>query len=210
MADWSVTFRSFSRKCWTSLRPAPGRQSSTAPSGQAGTRGQFSIPARTSSRSIAIRVPSLPGSRWSMNPAGACASSKASFPNSTKAAEQPVDGVVLDIRCVVDAAGRGRARLLPSAPTGRSTCAWPRRGQPPAEIVNSFKVGDLARIIGFLGEERQAGRVARMIERRRTERPFPHHPRKLAEAVEAVLGNNPKTKIPSGDPDVPGPAHLRQ
>jgi len=115
------------------------------------------------------------------------------FSELDQAAEQPVDGVVLDIgvsSMQLDEAERGFSFRA----DGPLDMRMASTGPTAAEIVNSFKVGDLARIIGFLGEERQAGRVARMIERRRTERPF-RTTRELAEAVEAVLGNNPKTKI---------------
>jgi len=115
------------------------------------------------------------------------------FSDLDRAVEQPVDGVVLDIgvsSMQLDEAERGFS-IRAEGPLDMRMAAT---GPTAAEIVNSFKVGDLARIIGFLGEERQAGRVARMIERRRAERPF-RTTRELAEAVEAVLGNNPKTKI---------------
>src|SRR5690606_24635245 len=38
--------------------------------------------------------------------------------------------------------------------------------------VNHYKVGDLTRLIGMLGEERHAGRIARRIVERRKEAPF--------------------------------------
>lgn len=115
------------------------------------------------------------------------------FSDLDQAVDQSVDGVVLDIgvsSMQLDEAERGFS-FRADGPLDMRMAAT---GPTAAEIVNSFKVGDLARIIGFLGEERQAGRVARMIERRRAERPF-RTTRELAEAVEAVLGNNPKVKI---------------
>jgi len=115
------------------------------------------------------------------------------FSELDQAAEQSVDGVVLDIgvsSMQLDEAERGFS-FRAEGPLDMRMAAT---GPTAAEIVNSFKVGDLARIIGFLGEERQAGRVARMIERKRAERPF-QTTRQLADAVEAVLGNNPKVKI---------------
>lgn len=108
-------------------------------------------------------------------------------------ADEPVDAVVLDIgvsSMQLDEAERGFSFRA----DGPLDMRMSSHGPTAADIVNSFKVGDLARIIGFLGEERQAGRIARMIERRRAERPFATT-RQLAEAVEAVLGNNPKVKI---------------
>ncbi|MGY6708847.1 MAG: 16S rRNA (cytosine(1402)-N(4))-methyltransferase RsmH [Rhizobiaceae bacterium] len=115
------------------------------------------------------------------------------FSDLDRAVEQPVDGVVLDIgvsSMQLDEAERGFS-FRADGPLDMRMAAT---GPTAAEIVNSFKVGDLARIIGFLGEERQAGRIARMIERKRAERPF-LTTRQLADAVEAVLGNNPKVKI---------------
>lgn len=115
------------------------------------------------------------------------------FSELDHAVAEPVDGVVLDIgvsSMQLDEAERGFS-FRSDGPLDMRMAAT---GPTAAEIVNSYKVGDLARIIGFLGEERQAGRIARMIERRRAERPF-ETTRQLADAVEAVLGNNPKVKI---------------
>jgi 16S rRNA (cytosine1402-N4)-methyltransferase len=57
-----------------------------------------------------------------------------------------------------------------------------------------MKPGDLARIFNFLGEERQAGRVARAIEARRAERPF-ERTLDLAEVVGRVVGRAPGDRI---------------
>src|SRR6478735_5154966 len=78
-----------------------------------------------------------------------------------------------------------RTAAFPSAATARSTAA---------DVVNRFKAGDLARIFGFLGEERHAGRIARMIERRREKRPF-ERTLDLADAIETHIGRAPKDKI---------------
>ena len=67
-------------------------------------------------------------------------------------------------------------------------------GLSAADVVNSFKPGDLARIFGFLGEERHAGRIARMIEARRDKRPF-ERTLELADAIETHVGRAPKDKI---------------
>ena len=115
------------------------------------------------------------------------------FSELDQAVAEPVDGVVLDIgvsSMQLDEAERGFS-FRSDGPLDMRMAAT---GPTAAEIVNSYKVGDLARIIGFLGEERQAGRIARAIERRRAERSF-ETTRQLADAVEAVLGNNPKVKI---------------
>jgi 16S rRNA (cytosine1402-N4)-methyltransferase len=47
---------------------------------------------------------------------------------------------------------------------------------------------------GFLGEERHAGRIARMIESRRERRPF-ERTLDLADAIETHIGRAPKDKI---------------
>ncbi len=70
----------------------------------------------------------------------------------------------------------------------------PQAGASAADVVNRFKASDLARIFGFLGEERHAGRIARMIEKRVSERPFTRT-RDLAEAIEMLIGRNPRDKI---------------
>src|SRR5690606_29104746 len=106
---------------------------------------------------------------------------------------EPVDGVVLDIgvsSMQLDEAERG----FSFRGDGPLDMRMAQEGPSAADIVNRFKVGDLARIIGMLGEERHAGRVARLIEKRRAVRPF-ERTRDLADAIEGALGNNPKDKI---------------
>jgi 16S rRNA (cytosine1402-N4)-methyltransferase len=82
-----------------------------------------------------------------------------------------VDGVVLDIgvsSMQLDQAERG----FSFRNDGPLDMRMAQSGASAADIVNSFKVGDLARIIGFLGEDKNAGRIARMIEARRQKKPF--------------------------------------
>ena len=67
-------------------------------------------------------------------------------------------------------------------------------GASAADIVNGFKAGDLTRIFGLLGEERHAGRIARMIEKRRDRKPF-ERTLDLADAIETHVGRNPKDRI---------------
>jgi 16S rRNA (cytosine1402-N4)-methyltransferase len=67
-------------------------------------------------------------------------------------------------------------------------------GPSAADIVNRFKAGDLTRIFGLLGEERHAGRIARMIEKRRETRPF-LRTLDLADAIETHIGRKPGEKI---------------
>ncbi|TKT80156.1 16S rRNA (cytosine(1402)-N(4))-methyltransferase RsmH [Aquamicrobium sp. LC103] len=107
--------------------------------------------------------------------------------------EGTVDGVVLDIgvsSMQLDQAERG----FSFRNDGPLDMRMAQAGPSAADVVNRFKAGDLARIFGFLGEERHAGRVARMIEKRRADKPF-ERTRDLAEAIEGALGRKPKDKI---------------
>ena len=104
-----------------------------------------------------------------------------------------VDGVVLDIgvsSMQIDTAERGFSfqkdgpldmRMGPTGPTA-------------ADVVNRLKIGDLARVLGFYGEEKQAGRIARAIVARRDERPFTRT-LDLAGVIGKVVGRSPKDKI---------------
>ncbi|MBU0581779.1 MAG: 16S rRNA (cytosine(1402)-N(4))-methyltransferase RsmH [Alphaproteobacteria bacterium] len=106
---------------------------------------------------------------------------------------EAVDGVVLDIgvsSMQLDEAGRGFSFRA----DGPLDMRMAQEGASAADVVNRFKQGDLARIFGFLGEERHAGRIARMIEKRREARPF-ETTLDLANAIEAHVGRNPKDKI---------------
>jgi 16S rRNA (cytosine1402-N4)-methyltransferase len=103
------------------------------------------------------------------------------------------DGIVLDIgvsSMQLDQAERG----FSFRHDGPLDMRMAQEGLSAAEVVNRFKAGDLARIFGFLGEERHAGRIARMIEKRRSARPF-ERTRDLAEAIADHVGRNPKDKI---------------
>jgi 16S rRNA (cytosine1402-N4)-methyltransferase len=104
-----------------------------------------------------------------------------------------VDGVVLDIgvsSMQLDEAERG----FSFRHEGPLDMRMARAGLSAADVVNRLKAGDLARIFGLLGEERHAGRIARMIEKRRAERPF-QTTTDLAHAIESLVGRNPREKI---------------
>jgi 16S rRNA (cytosine1402-N4)-methyltransferase len=104
-----------------------------------------------------------------------------------------VDGVVLDIgvsSMQLDEPERGFSFRA----DGPLDMRMAKAGPTAADVVNRFKPGDLARIFGFLGEERHAGRIARMIEKRRAERVFART-LDLAEAIEGLVGRNPRDKI---------------
>ena len=108
-------------------------------------------------------------------------------------ADETVDGVVLDIgvsSMQLDQAERGFSFRF----DGPLDMRMAQAGPTAADVVNSIKAGDLTRIFGLLGEERHAGRIARMIEKRRAARPFACT-RDLAEAIEAVVGRHPKDRI---------------
>ncbi|KHJ56192.1 16S rRNA methyltransferase [Aureimonas altamirensis] len=107
--------------------------------------------------------------------------------------EGPVDGVVLDIgvsSMQIDTAERGFSFQKDGPLDMRMEAAGPSA----ADVVNRLKPGDLARVLSFLGEERQAGRIARAIEARRAERPF-ETTADLAGLVGKVLGRRPQDKI---------------
>ena len=109
------------------------------------------------------------------------------------AAPQGVDAVVLDIgvsSMQLDEAERG----FSFRHDGPLDMRMEQSGPSAADVVNQFKVGDLARIFGFYGEERHAGRIARMIERRRAVRPF-ERTLDLADAIEGVVGRKPGERI---------------
>lgn len=102
------------------------------------------------------------------------------------------DGVVLDIgvsSMQLDQAERG----FSFRSDGPLDMRMARSGVTAADVVNCYKVSDLTRIFGLLGEERHAGRVARMIERRRAQRPF-LTTLDLARAIAALLGHPPQEK----------------
>ncbi|WP_395450818.1 16S rRNA (cytosine(1402)-N(4))-methyltransferase RsmH [Aminobacter sp. UC22_36] len=104
-----------------------------------------------------------------------------------------VDGVVLDIgvsSMQLDQAQRGFSFRA----DGPLDMRMAQAGASAADVVNRFKAGDLARIFGFLGEERHAGRIARMIESRRERKPF-ERTLDLADAIETHIGRAPKDKI---------------
>ncbi|MFZ1813884.1 MAG: 16S rRNA (cytosine(1402)-N(4))-methyltransferase RsmH [Rhizobiaceae bacterium] len=106
---------------------------------------------------------------------------------------EAVDGVVLDIgvsSMQIDEAERG----FSFQKDGPLDMRMEQSGPSAADIVNQAETGDLIRIIGILGEERQAGRIARAIAARRVERPF-LRTLDLAALIEKVLGRKPGDRI---------------
>ncbi|MCC2111818.1 MAG: 16S rRNA (cytosine(1402)-N(4))-methyltransferase RsmH [Hyphomicrobiales bacterium] len=99
-----------------------------------------------------------------------------------------VDGVVLDLgvsSMQLDTAERGFSFRL----SGPLDMRMGGDGPSAADVVNTMAQRDLARIIGLLGEERHAGRVARAICTARDEAPIETTER-LAAIVERAVGRS--------------------
>ena len=106
---------------------------------------------------------------------------------------EKVDGVVADIgvsSMQIDQAGRG----FSFQKDGPLDMRMEQSGISAADVVNGFERPDLTRIIGILGEERQASRISAEIVKRRQVKPF-ETSLELASCVEQVLGRNPKDRI---------------
>ncbi|WP_367718566.1 16S rRNA (cytosine(1402)-N(4))-methyltransferase RsmH [Nitratireductor sp. GISD-1A_MAKvit] len=115
------------------------------------------------------------------------------FSRLDEVVDDQVDGVVLDIgvsSMQIDQAVRG----FSFQKDGPLDMRMERTGLSAADVINTMKAGDLARIFGILGEERQAGRIARGLERLRSEKPF-ETTLDLAHAVEKIVGRRPQEKI---------------
>jgi 16S rRNA (cytosine1402-N4)-methyltransferase len=113
------------------------------------------------------------------------------FSNLAKyAPEGGLDGVVLDIgvsSMQIDEAERG----FSSQRNGPLDMRMSSDGVSAADVVNKARATDLIRIFNFLGEERQASRIARAIEKRRAEKKFTTT-RDLASLIEMV---NPRRAV---------------
>lgn len=97
-----------------------------------------------------------------------------------------LDGAVFDIgvsSMQLDQAERGFSFMRDGPLNMRMGDAGPTA----ADIVNTYEHGPLAWLIKLYGEERQSGRIATAILRRRAERPF-ERTLDLAEVVEKALG----------------------
>jgi 16S rRNA (cytosine1402-N4)-methyltransferase len=97
-----------------------------------------------------------------------------------------VDGVALDLgvsSMQLDEAERGLSFMR----DGPLDMRMGDQGPTAADIVNTWDHGPLAHIFKLYGEERQSGRVATAILRRRAEQPFTRT-LDLAEVVEKALG----------------------
>lgn len=104
-----------------------------------------------------------------------------------------LDGIVLDIgvsSMQIDEADRGFS-FQKNGPLDMRMSA---SGVSAADVVNRAKLADLIRIFVFLGEEKQAPRIAHAIEKRRAEKPF-ETTRDLAGLIELVTPRKAKDKI---------------
>ncbi|MEL6966283.1 MAG: 16S rRNA (cytosine(1402)-N(4))-methyltransferase RsmH [Pseudomonadota bacterium] len=104
-----------------------------------------------------------------------------------------VDAIVADIgvsSMQIDQADRGFSFLR----NGPLDMRMAQTGPSAADVVNHVARPDLTRIIGILGEERQASRVAAEIAARREKAPF-ETTEQLAACVESVIGRRGGDKI---------------
>lgn len=108
-------------------------------------------------------------------------------------AGEPADGVVLDVGVSSMQLDEGE-RGFSFRRDGPLDMRMAQTGVSAADVVNGWKAGDLTRIFGLLGEERHAGRIARMIEKRRADKRF-ERTLDLAGAIEGLLGRKPGDKI---------------
>jgi 16S rRNA (cytosine1402-N4)-methyltransferase len=96
-----------------------------------------------------------------------------------------IDGVMLDIgvsSMQIDEGARGFSFMR----DGPLDMRMAQDGVSAADVVNRAKVNDLIRIFGLLGEEKNASRIARMIERERVAAPF-ETTKQLAAAIEKLI-----------------------
>jgi 16S rRNA (cytosine1402-N4)-methyltransferase len=99
---------------------------------------------------------------------------------------EALDGVVFDIgvsSMQLDQAERGFSFMR----DGPLDMRMSDEGQTAADIVNTWDHGPMAHIFKLYGDERQSGRVATAILRRRVEKPF-ERTLDLAAVVEKALG----------------------
>lgn len=115
------------------------------------------------------------------------------FSNLGEVTDKKVDGVILDIgvsSMQIDEAGRG----FSFQKDGPLDMRMSEQGFTAADVINTMKISDLTRIFGLLGEERFAGRIARMICKQREQKPF-LRTLELANAIEKLFGRKPADRI---------------
>ncbi|MCY6379902.1 16S rRNA (cytosine(1402)-N(4))-methyltransferase RsmH [Hoeflea prorocentri] len=112
---------------------------------------------------------------------------------SAHAPQGGLDGIVLDVgvsSMQIDKADRG----FSFQKDGPLDMRMSSTGPTASDVVNRFKVSDLTRIFGFLGEEKMAGRIARAIEAQRATKPFATT-RDLAGLIEMIKPRRARDKI---------------
>ena len=105
----------------------------------------------------------------------------------------PADGVVLDVgvsSMQLDQPERGFSFRF----DGPLDMRMGQGGADAAAVINRASVKELAAIIGILGEEKKAGRIARAIERERAKAPIERTAR-LADIVAAAAGPKGPARI---------------
>ncbi|PIT69828.1 16S rRNA (cytosine(1402)-N(4))-methyltransferase RsmH [Bartonella tribocorum] len=115
------------------------------------------------------------------------------FSQLDRVVEEKVDAVILDIgvsSMQLDEAERG----FSFQKDGPLDMRMAQTGFTASDVINHLKAKDLAHIFKILGEERYAGRIARMIEKRRAVQPF-LRTGDLAYAIEALVGRKPGDRI---------------
>ncbi|WP_273758341.1 16S rRNA (cytosine(1402)-N(4))-methyltransferase RsmH [Bartonella sp. AU55XJBT] len=115
------------------------------------------------------------------------------FSQLDRVVEEKVDAVILDIgvsSMQLDEAERG----FSFQKDGPLDMRMAQTGFTASDVINHLKARDLARIFKILGEERYAGRIARMIEKRRVIQPF-LRTGDLAHAIEVLVGRKPGDRI---------------
>ncbi|WP_273755105.1 16S rRNA (cytosine(1402)-N(4))-methyltransferase RsmH [Bartonella sp. MM73XJBT.G] len=115
------------------------------------------------------------------------------FSQLDRVVEEKVDAVILDIgvsSMQLDEAERG----FSFQKDGPLDMRMAQTGFTASDVVNHLQARDLARIFKILGEERYAGRIARMIEKRRVVQPF-LRTGDLAHAIEVLVGRKPGDRI---------------
>ena len=115
------------------------------------------------------------------------------FADLDRAASEPVDAVALDIGVSSMQLDEGE-RGFSFRRDGPLDMRMSGEGPTAADAVNRLPVSDLTRIIGILGEERHAPRVARAIERARANEPIETTAR-LAAVIEGAVPRRPNDRI---------------
>ena len=110
---------------------------------------------------------------------------------------EKVDGVVLDIgvsSMQLDQAERGFSFRLDGPLDMRMEGAHSVNSMSAADLINTEDHGPLAFILKKLGDEKQAGRIATMILRKRAVKPF-ETTAELAAAIEGFIGRKASDRI---------------